>query len=46
MDACVLVGGLLVGVYVIIYNVCVKGASCTSKAKLNGKTAIVTGEYF
>uniref|UniRef100_A0A667WL98 Dehydrogenase/reductase (SDR family) member 13b.1 n=1 Tax=Myripristis murdjan TaxID=586833 RepID=A0A667WL98_9TELE len=43
MDNFVVIGAAVLGVYLVIYNVCIKGASCKSNAKLHGKTVIVTG---
>ena len=38
--------GLVVGIAYIYHSVVVKGKRCTSKAKLHGKTVIVTGKSF
>ncbi|KAM6946029.1 dehydrogenase/reductase SDR family member 13-like [Aplochiton taeniatus] len=38
-----IVAGLVVTVYLVVYNLFVKGAVCKSHVKLHGKTAIVTG---
>ncbi|XP_046891679.1 dehydrogenase/reductase SDR family member 13-like [Hypomesus transpacificus] len=43
METFCLITVVLVCVYAIVYNIGVKGASCKSKVKLHGKTAIVTG---
>ncbi|XP_035536601.1 dehydrogenase/reductase SDR family member 13-like isoform X2 [Morone saxatilis] len=43
MSTLLLVVGVVVGVAYIYHHVVVKGARCTSKAKLYGKTVIVTG---
>ncbi|XP_051253989.1 dehydrogenase/reductase SDR family member 13 [Dicentrarchus labrax] len=43
MSTLLLVVGVVVGVAYIYHHVVVKGARCTSKAKLHGKTVIVTG---
>lgn len=44
MSACLLVAGaLLVGAYVF-HHIFVRGKRCTSQARLDGKTVIVTGE--
>lgn len=40
----VLATGVFVGLFYIFHEIKVKGKSCTSKAKLHGKTAIVTGK--
>ncbi|KAJ8342105.1 hypothetical protein SKAU_G00320330 [Synaphobranchus kaupii] len=37
------ISGVAVGVYLILYHTVIKGAKCQSKAKLHGKTVIVTG---
>lgn len=42
---CLLAAGVFVGLAYIYHEVVVKGKSCTSKVKLHGKTAIVTGKY-
>lgn len=39
----VLATGVFVGLFYIFHEIKVKGKSCTSKVKLHGKTAIVTG---
>lgn len=41
-----LVVGLVVGIAYIYHSVVVKGKRCKSKAKLRGKTVIVTGKSF
>lgn len=44
MSASLLVAGaLLAGAYVL-HHIFVRGKQCTSQARLEGKTAIVTGE--
>ena len=45
METFCLITVVLVCVYAIVYNIGVKGASCKSKVKLHGKTAIVTGKF-
>lgn len=37
--------GVFIGVAYIYREIVVKGQKCTSKAKLHGKTVIVTGMY-
>lgn len=44
MFTLLLVVGVVVGVAYIYRHVVVKGKRCTSKAKLHGKTVIVTGK--
>ena len=44
MSTLLIVVGLVVGVAYIYRHIVVKGKQCTSKAKLHGKTAIVTGK--
>ncbi|XP_064157966.1 dehydrogenase/reductase SDR family member 13-like isoform X1 [Anguilla rostrata] len=43
MSTYLLITGVAVGVYVVVYYKFVKGAQCKSKAKLHGKTVIITG---
>ncbi|XP_047450834.1 dehydrogenase/reductase SDR family member 13-like [Mugil cephalus] len=43
MSTFLLVVGVVVGVGYIYHHIFVKGKACTSKAKLHGKTVIVTG---
>ncbi|XP_067102770.1 dehydrogenase/reductase SDR family member 13-like [Osmerus mordax] len=43
METFFLIAVVLACVYAVVYQIGVKGASCKSKVKLHGKTAIVTG---
>lgn len=46
MATFLLVVGVVVGIAFIYHSVVVKGQRCKSKAKLHGKTVIVTGKSF
>lgn len=45
MSTFLLAVGVILGVAYIYHHVVVRGKQCTSKAKLHGKTVIVTGRY-
>ncbi|KAJ8348686.1 hypothetical protein SKAU_G00272750 [Synaphobranchus kaupii] len=38
-----LITGIVVGIYIFVYNAFIKRRRCKSSAKLHGKTAIITG---
>lgn len=44
MSTLLLAVGVVVGVAYVFHHVVVQGKRCTSKAKLHGKTVIVTGK--
>ncbi|KAL4647196.1 dehydrogenase/reductase SDR family member 13-like [Arapaima gigas] len=43
MSALLLALAATVGLYVLVYRLCVRGARCTSQTTVHGKTVIVTG---
>lgn len=44
MATVLLVLGLLLGLYALLYYNCIKGAKCRAQTSLQGKTVVITGE--